>query len=217
MNTKIKLALALGVAGLLVLSLVAGGWFVYTAYAQGGTPVAPNGTTPSGTPVAPNGTTPGTNGYPHYGGCMNNTAVLDLLKMTAADFETQRQAGQSLLTIATAKGVTEQALVGALMQPVETMHDWMGQNRPGFNDDQMDQAMRAQITTDIRETKFGTMTDYRILGGRGGMMGGWYGTPPNGSNGTAPNNSNGTWPGGMMGRGRGMMGGRGGMMGGTTY
>ncbi len=184
MNTNIKIALAFGIAALLALAIAGGGWFVYTAYAQGGT------TPPAAT----------------FGGCHNNQAVLDLLKTSAADLQAQRQAGKSLLDIAGAKGVTEQALTDALMQPVDTMHSWMEKNVQGFNDEQMDQAMRAQMAKDIRETKYGTMTDFRLFAGPGGMMGGWNGTGPGGM----MNGWNGARPGGMM-------NGRGGMMGGWTY
>ncbi len=69
----------------------------------------------------------------------------------------------------------------------------------------MTQYMRDWITKDIRETKYGTMTDLRLFGGHGGMMGNF-----NGTNGF----------GGMMGSGNGnnfggIMGGNGsgGMMG----
>ncbi len=196
MNTNIKIALAVGIAALLALAIAGGGWFVYTAYAQGGTP-------PPATA---------------FGGCHNNQAVLDLLKTSAADLQAQRQAGKSLLDIAAAKGVTEQALTDALMQPVDTMHSWMEKNVQGFDDTQMDQAMRAQIGKDIRQTQYGTMTDSRLFSGPGGMMGGWNGTGFSGMmggwNGTTPggrmNGRNGTRPGGMM-------NGRGWMMGGWTY
>ena len=187
---KFKIALALGIAAVLALALAAGGWFVYTAYAQGGTPNPATG----------------------FGGCHNNQAVLDLFKTTAADLQAQRQSGKSLLDIAKGKGIGEQALIDALMQPVESMHSWMGQSYPGFNDEQMDQYMRDQFTKDIRETKYGTMTDFRLFSSPGGMMGGWNGSFPGGMmNGIGPggmmNGRNGTWPGGMM-NGRGMMGGR---------
>ncbi|MGE5140078.1 MAG: hypothetical protein ACM3JD_11495 [Rudaea sp.] len=183
MNTNWKILLAGGIALLLALA-VAGGLFVYTAYAQGGT-------------------TPPANGF---GGCHNNQAVLDLLKTSAADLQAQRQAGKSLLDIATSKGVSEQALTDALMQPVDAMHSWMEQNVQGFNDEQMDQAMRAQISQDVRQAKYGTMTDFRLFSGPGGMMGGWngagYGGMMGGWNGAGPggmmNGWNGARPSGMM-------------------
>ncbi len=183
---KIKIALALGIATILALALAVGGWFVYSAYAQTPTPQTTNG----------------------FVGCHNAQAVLDLLKTDAATLKAQREAGKSLLEIATAKGVSEQALTDALMQPIDQMHSWMGQNVQGFNDEQMDKAMEAQIATDIREPKYGTMTDYRLFSTPGSMMGGYNGTYPGGMmNGWK--GQNGTRPGGMM-------NGRGGMMGGWT-
>lgn len=150
MNVRTKIILAAGIATLLVIGLAVGGWFVYSAYAQG--------------------TTPWANGF---GACHNNQAVFDLLKTTQSDLQSQRQAEKSLLDIATAKGVTEQQLTDALLQPMAAMHAWMGQNYPQSNLDQMTQYMRDWIAKDIRETKFGTMTDFRLFNGNGpGMTGG---------------------------------------------
>ncbi len=100
MNTRIKVLAGIGIAALVALTLAVGGWFAYTAYAQ--------------TP------TPNANGV--YGNCHNNQAVLDLLKINAQDLLAQRQAGKSLLDIATAKGVSEQQLTDALLQPITAMH-----------------------------------------------------------------------------------------------
>lgn len=165
------------------------------------------------------------NGNTIAGACHDNTAVLDLLKQTTADLQTQRQAGKSWLDIATAQGVTEQALVDAILKPVDSMHDWMEENYPQSSAEQMDEYMRQQVAKDIRESKFGTMTDLRLLGGPmmggfGGMMGNW-----SGNNGFGGMMGNWNGFGGMMGnwngnnRLRGMMGnwngnnGFGGMMG----
>jgi hypothetical protein len=185
MNAKTKIILAAGIATLLVFALVAGGWFAYTAYAQS-------------TNRTPNGLN---------GGCLNNQAVLDLLKISESDLKSQRQAGKSLLDIATAKGITEKDLTEALVQPIAGMHVWMAQNYQQSNAEQMTHAerMRDWIAKDIRETKFGTMTDFRLFGGpSAGMMGGvnGYGGMMNGVNGY----------GAMMGGGNGY----GGMMGGRT-
>ncbi|MGB8646758.1 MAG: hypothetical protein WCF84_16070, partial [Anaerolineae bacterium] len=147
---KLKLILALGIAVVLALVLGVGGWFAYTAYAQTPTPQTTNG----------------------WGNCHDNQAVFDLLKTNAADLQAQRQAGKSLLNIAAAKGVGEQALTDALMQNVDAMHTQMEKIYPGFDDTQMDQAMRTQITRDLRETQYGTMTDFRLFSTYGGMMGG---------------------------------------------
>lgn len=176
MNVRTKIILAAGIATLLVIGLALGGWFVYGAHAQSATPWA-NG----------------------FGGCHNNQAVFDLLKITPSDLQNQRQAGKSLLDIATAKAVNEQQLTDALLQPMAPMHAWMGQNYPQSNADQMTQYMRDWIAKDIRETKFGTMTDFRLFNAYGpGMMGG-----VNGFNGMM--NGFGAYGGMMNG---GMMGGR---------
>ncbi len=172
-----KLLVGAGVVGLLALALVVGvvGFSVVsTAFAQG--------------PI------PNQNGTPGAAGCHDSTAVLQLLGLTQQDLLTQRQAGKSLLDIAKAKGVDEAKLADALTQPISTMHGWMGQTYGNQSSvDQMTQSMRDWIAKDIRETKFGTMTDYRLgLGGNGttnGMMGGVYG----------PGMMGGTFGPGMMG------------------
>ena len=181
MNTKTKIALATGIAAMLALALVAGGWFAYTAYAQ-----------------STNRTPDGLNG-----GCLNNQAVLALLKISESDLKSQRQAGKSLLDIASAKGVNEQQLTDELLQPITAMHGWMAQDYPQSNAEQMTQYMRDWTAKDIRQTQYGTMTDFRLFGGpSAGMMGGVNGY------------------GGMMGGGNGyggMMNGNSGMMrGGST-
>lgn len=193
-----KLVIGIGIAGVLALVLalgVVGFWFSSTAFAQGPTP-APNG-------------------FPGYGACRDGSAVLQLLGLSQQDLLAQRQAGKSLLDIAKSKDVTEDKLLNALMQPVTTMHAWMGQqfsNSTYVN--QMTQSMRDWFTKDIRETKFGTMTDYRLglgsnagpgygmMGGGNwgpGMMGGQY-NPPAGYGGMM--NGGGMMGGGMMGRWR---------------
>lgn len=171
-----KILIALGIAAVLALALVSGGWFVNSAYAQG----------------------PTQNSQFGYGACHNNQAVLDLLKISASDLQAQRQAGTSLLDIATEKGVSEKDLVDALLQPIAGMHGGIAQNNPQSNADQMTQYMRDWITKDIRETQYGTMTDLRLFGGHGGMAGGMMG--------------GGMMNGGMMGSGNGSNG-FGGMMG----
>ena len=205
-----KILIALGIAAVLALALVSGGWFVNSAYAQG----------------------PTQNPQFGYGACHNNQAVLDLLKISASDLQAQRQAGTSLLDIAKAQGVSEKDLVDALIQPIAAMHGWLAQNYPlasrhaplsaadtssverddlrQSNADQMTQFMRDWITQDIRETKYGTMTDLRLLGGHGGMMGNWNGA--NGSGGMMGGWNSGNGFGGMMGNWNGANG-FGGMMG----
>ncbi len=186
MNRK-KLFVGIGIAVVLVLALVAGGWFVTNAYAQAPTP---NSNVPNG-------------------GCHNNQAVFDLLKTNAQDLLKERQAGKSLLDIAKAKDVSEQQLTDALLQSVTTMHAWMGQNYPQSNAQQMTESMtrymRDQTTKDIRQTQYGTMTDFRLFGGSSaGMMGGANGMM----------NGYGDMMGGWNGSNNGS---RGGMMGGSTY
>ncbi|MDE3091207.1 MAG: hypothetical protein KGJ80_17705 [Chloroflexota bacterium] len=105
----------------------------------------------------------------------NNQALLDLLKINQSDLLAQRQAGKSLLDIATAKGVSEKQLLDALVQPIAGMHTWMAQNYPQSGAEQMTQYMRDWIAKDIRVAQYGTMTDFRLLGGMGAGMSGFNG------------------------------------------
>src|SRR5512146_2544747 len=80
-----KLLIGVGIGVGLALALVVGVvgfWFSSTAFAQG--------------------PTPGTNGFPGYAACHNDTAVLQLLGTSEQDLLAQRQAGKSLLDIAKA-------------------------------------------------------------------------------------------------------------------
>lgn len=186
-----KLFTGIGIAALLVIALTIGGWFLNTAFAQG----------------------------PWQGDnwsiMHNNQAVLDLLKTNENDLLKERQAGKSWLDIATAKGVSEQALTDALLQPMTQMQSWMTQNYPQTNVAQMTEWMREQFAQDLRVTQYGTMTDMHVFSGS--MMNGMM----NGNNmmGNGMMNGNGMMGGGMM-NGNGMMGngndnnGFGGMMGG---
>jgi len=155
-----RILMGVGIALVLTVALGVSGLFVSSAWAQG------------------------PNGFPGYGAMHNNTAVFDLLKLNAQDLLKERQAGKSLLDIAKAKGVDEAKLTDALLQPISAMHAWMGQNYPQSGAEQMTEYMRDWIAKDIRESKFGTMTDYRLglggpstgSGGTGyGMMGNWNG------------------------------------------
>jgi hypothetical protein len=158
-----KLLIGAGIAGALALALVVsviGFGVVSTAFAQG--------------------PTPNQNGFPGYAACHNSTAVLHLLGLNQQELLAQRQAGKSLLDIAKAKGVDEAKLTDALLQPVSAMHTWMGQTYGNQSYvDQMTQTMHDWIAQDIRETKLGTMTDFRLgLSSNGagyGMMSGVYG------------------------------------------
>ena len=171
MNTRMTLFTIGAIVIALVLGFVAGAWFINTAIAQA----------------------PWQRG--NWGMMHNNQALFDLLKTNESELLKERQAGTSLLEIAKAKGVSEDVLVGALLQPMTQMHAWMGQNYPQSNPAQMTAWMQQQFAQDIRVAQYGTMTDMHLFGGSmmNGMMGYW-----NGSNGY----------GGMMGNGNGgMMGG----------
>ncbi len=198
MKTETKILTGIGIALVLVATLAIGGWFLNSAFAQG----------------------------PWQGGnwsvMHNNQAVLDLLKTNESDLLKERQAGKSWLDIATTKGVSEQALTDALLQPMTQMQSWMTQNSPQANDSQMTEWMRQQIAQDLRVTQYGTMTDMHVFGGSmmNGMMGG-----SNGFGGMMGNGNGNYGFGGMMGgmmnggmmNGNGMMSGgmmNGGMMGG---
>lgn len=193
---KTKLFTGIGIALVLVAALAISGWFLNTAFAQG----------------------PWQGG--NWGAMHNNQAVLTLLKTndstSLGDLLKERQAGKSWLDIATAKGVSEQALTDALLQPMTQMQSWMTQQYPQLNATQMTEWMRQQIAQDLRVAQYGTMTDMHVFGhgmmggmmNGNGMMGGsnGFGGMMNGNNGF----------GGMM--GGGMMGGNngfGGMMNGN--
>jgi len=160
-----KLIVGTAIAAVFAVALIASGVLVTSAYAQGPT-------------TSPNA---------FYGAMHDNQALLDLLKISQSDLLAQRQAGKSLLDIATAKGVSEKQLLDALVQPIAGMHTWMAQNYPQSGAEQMTQYMRDWIAKDIRVAQYGTMADFRLLGGMGpammngfngangfgGMMGGW--------------------------------------------
>lgn len=180
-----KFFTVIGVTTLLVLALVVTGWFITTAFAQG----------------------PWQGG--NWGAMHNNQAVPTLLKTNESDLLKERQAGKSWLDIATAKGVSEQALTDALLQPMTQMHAWMSQNYPESNIERMTDWMREQFAQAIRVTEYGTMIDMQLFGGsmiNGGMMDG-SGMMGNGN---GSNGFGGMMSGGMMGgmmNGNGMMGG----------
>jgi hypothetical protein len=179
-NNK-KILIGVGILAAIALTLIAGGWFISSAFAQG----------------------PGQYGW--HTSMHNSQALLDLLNTTESDLLKERQAGKSLLAIATAKGVSEEKLIGTLINPIAQMHAWMGQNYPQSNAGQMTEYMRDWVAKDVRESKFGTMTDMRLFGGgmMGGMMGNWNGG--NGFGGMMGNWNHGNRPHGMM-HGTGMMG-----------
>src|SRR5581483_6013432 len=170
-----KLFTLVGIAALLVVALAIGGWFITTAFAQG----------------------------PWQGGFMgigyNNQVVLTLLKTNESDLLKERQASTSWLDIATAKGVSEQALTDALLQPMMQMQTWMTQNYPQFNATQMTEWMRQQIAQDIRVSQYGTMIDIDNFGGS--MMSEMMGNGNSNKGFGGMMNGNGMMGGGMMGGG----------------
>jgi len=142
----------------------------------------------------------------------NYQAVSDLVGMTTQEIQAELQQGKSLVEIAAAKGVTEDQLVAAIIEPMKTF--MQGQVTSGFwTQEQVDarlklaeQHIRLFINASGNSTGYGwgmMGNGYNIMGGNyGGMMGGW-GTN-NGTSGT------GAFRGGMMGGNYGgMMGGRG--------
>src|SRR5574339_27761 len=94
----------LGGIVMLALALLVGGMGVTTAYAQG---------------PSQGGDPPGT--------LYSNQAVLDLLNTTQDDLYDLRQAGKSWLDIATSKGVTEAALIAAVLEPMNARHAWLAE------------------------------------------------------------------------------------------
>lgn len=178
MKTSTKFFTVIGATIVLVLALVITGWSLNTAFAQG----------------------PWQGG--NWGTMHNNQALFDLLKTNESDLLQQRQQGKSWLDIATAKGVSEQALTDALFQPVTQMHAWMGQNYPQANTTQMTEWMRSQFSQDLRVAQYGTMTDMHVFGGsmmNGGMMSNWNGNNGFGGMMNGNNGFSGLMNGGMMG------------------
>ncbi len=174
LSTTTKWLIGAGIAGVLALTLVVGAvgfWLASSAVAQASTLAQSNG----------------------QGSCHDNQSVFQLLGLSEPELLAQRQAGKSLLAIAQAKSVGEDKLTNALLQPMDGMH---GGNQA--NVEQITQQMRDQFAKDVRESKFGTMTDFHLgLGGNadGGMM---NGTDGKGMMGSANTN-------GMMGGSHEMM------------
>ncbi len=150
-----KLIVGTAIAVVFAAALIASGVFVTGAYAQG----------PTQNPNA------------FYGAMHNNQALLALLKISQSDLAAQRQAGKSLLDIATAKGVSEKQLLDVLVQPIAGMHGSLrvAQNYPQSGAEQMTQYMHDWIAKDIRVAQYGTMTDFRLLGMGPAMMNGFNG------------------------------------------
>lgn len=152
MSSRIKWLIGAGIFGIVALTLVVGGvvgfWLATSAVAQASAFAPASG----------------------QGSCHDNQSVFQLLDLSEQTLLAQRQAGKSLLEIAQAKGVGEDKLMNALLQPMNGMH---GDSQANL--EQMTQGMRDQFAKDIRDTEFGTMTDYHLgLGNTDGqgMMGG---------------------------------------------
>ena len=144
MSTKLMLLIGAGIVGTAIAAFavgVAGFGFVSSAFAQSAQ-------------SAPSSA---------QGSCHDNQSVFQLLGLNQQELLAQRQAGKSLLDIAKAKGVDEAKLTNPLVQPMTAMH---GAQSSG---DQITQSMRDQFAKDLRESKFGTMTDFHLgLGGANG-------------------------------------------------
>jgi len=185
---------------------------VLLASAQGGTPPnQPNATCPLGYTCPMSGTTPygvpggmmgrgmmGGNHAQMHGAMMGQngmheqvwTAIAQKLGLTYAELNTAVQKGQTVAELAQAKGVSLDELKTAALDAMRTSfadlveQGVMTQEQADWMLDRMDDMPMFNF-----EQGFGP----GMMGGRGGMHGGWQnGTPPNG---TQPNN----------GFGRGMM------------
>ncbi|MBI2832164.1 MAG: hypothetical protein HYX79_07910 [Chloroflexi bacterium] len=159
-------------------------------------------------------------------------AVSTLLKLTPEQILAQLKEGKSLLEIATAQGVSEDALVKAIIADRATFMQQRVKDGVMTQEqvDAMLKYMEQAIREAIKSKGTGTTGSFGggMMGGYGGMMGGWNGQS---NPGTSYNGFGGGMMGGyggMMGGwngqsnpgtsfngfGGGMMGGRGGMMGG---
>ncbi len=101
------------------------------------------------TSVSAQGPTQNPNAF--FGAMHNNQALLSLLKISHSDLVAQRQAGKSLLDIATAKGVSEKQLLDVLVQPIAGMHGSLRvvQDCLPSGAEQMTQYMRDWITNPL--------------------------------------------------------------------
>ncbi|MDP2919247.1 MAG: hypothetical protein Q8O43_03395 [Dehalococcoidia bacterium] len=188
MSKRVKvIVVIIGVAGLVALSIA--------GIASAAGPVNPPVTTPYG-----------------GAGCggVDILTVSQLLGLTPEQLQAELQTGKSLLEIATAKGVTEQQLVDAILIPHKTA--MQAQVTAGTitqaQADLMLQQMETYVRNAIKQTNTGLSgtgshcgngigTGTGMMGGAGmmgggGMMGNWNGQGYRG--------------GGMMGGNRGMMG-----------
>ncbi|MCL5961728.1 MAG: hypothetical protein M1358_20845 [Chloroflexi bacterium] len=138
--------------------------------------------------------------------------IADLLKTTPQDITTQRQAGKSLVQIATAKGVSEDELINAIVDPVKERLNL--QVKYNYLTQQQADAYLSQFRDRVKTAINDTTPLLNGENGWSGMMGG--GMMGNGAFGGMMGGGV-TGGGGMMGNGAfgGMMGS--GMMGGYTF
>jgi hypothetical protein len=144
------------------------------------------------------------------GGAVYGQAVSDLLGMTPEQILAQRQAGQSLAQIAAGKGITEDALINAILQDRQTLMQQMV-TAGSLTQDQLNQRldiMKQNVKRAVESTAVGPAAG----AGFGGC--GVYNGAAAGPNVQGDNSSSATPGAGAYRGGRGMMGGGFGMMGG---
>lgn len=180
--------------GILVLVLTAA--LAGVALAQGTTP-------PAATDTRPCGLTPGAmpwgggmrggvagRGMPDWAGA--DDAVQKLLGMTAEQLQAERWAGKSLVDVAAAKGVSEDALIAAIVESHKAALAQLVADGKLTQAQADAMAVRMQEQVKLMVERTGTGPAWRtqpaqpaagqgvaplLRGGRGGMMGGrWNGT-----------------------------------------
>lgn len=182
MSKRAKLIVAgLGIAALIAIPVVG------TAFAAG--------------PTTPNSSGAAGQYYCGYAGGSYLNSVSTLLGLTPAEIQTQLQNGQSLVEIAATKGVTESALVDAILTPMKQQVQQMV--TAGYLTQQQAE-QRVQLMTQNIQAAVNAkgavyngangLNGYGMMGGWGSMMRGWNGNQGN-TNGAG---TNGGW-GGMMG------------------
>ena len=142
----------------------------------------------------------------HYGyGATGMTDVIGLLGLTVDEFQAFRTEGQSLAQIAAAQGVTEDALIAAMLAPrAEMLADRVAEGYLTQEQaDEMLAQMAASISESIQRTDVGPRADRGNFGGHGGFMGGHgfggrggcggYGATTSGGRGFAPQGMMRTW------------------------
>jgi hypothetical protein len=185
MSKILKWLIGVAVAGLLVLAIAV------PALASG----------PTGTPTStPTGTTPpcGVNGAGYGQGFGNgmDDVVANLLNMTEEQIQAERQAGKSLVQIATAKNIDEDTLINAILADRKTELDKL------VADQKITQVQADQMLTQMKD-RIKIMVN-RTTTGAPDWAGKGNGAKGNGRMGAAGNCTpgTGTGPGGMMRFGR---------------